>query len=89
MEVYVLAVFRSRTQSTFFERILQSYNIPCSIVNTPDQLKVGCSVAVKISTSQLTNVIKIFSRRKFDSFVGFYKIVKADGRIAVMPITSR
>ena len=87
MDVYVLAVFRSRTQTTLFERLLKSYNIPCYVINTPDQLKVGCSVAVKIAPNHLDVALRLFSRRRLDSFVGFYKVVKTNGRTAIMPIT--
>lgn len=86
MEVYVLAVFRSRTQTTLFDRLLRSYHMPVSVVNTPSSLQVGCSVGVKIPVSYLNSSLTLFERRHFDSFVGFYKITKMDGRTAVTPI---
>ncbi len=86
MEVYILAVFRSRTQTTLFDRLLRSYRIPVSVVSVPSSLQVGCSVGVKIPISYLNSALALFKRRYFDSFVGFYKITKIDGRTAVTPV---
>lgn len=86
MEFYILAVFRSRTQTTLFDRLLRSYHIPASVVSAPSSLQVGCSVGVKIPVNYLNSALTLFDRRHFDSFVGFYKITKMDGRTAVSPV---
>ena len=88
MDVYILAVFRSRTQTILFDKVLKSYHIPSSIVNTPDQLRIGCSVAVKLNNTYLSDAMAIFGRRRFDSFVGFYQVRKQGARVSISPITA-
>lgn len=69
---YYLAVFRSRSQAYSFKSILDSYKVPSSIIPTPRQVSVSCSLSVKFEAKDLPIVKDIFKRRKFDTFVGFF-----------------
>lgn len=71
---YALAVFRARTETLNFANLLKSYDIPCSVVNTPRSINVSCGISVKFSLYNLSTAKNIVARRKFDSFGGLYKI---------------
>jgi len=68
----LLAVFRSRTETLNFASILRSYNIPCSIVNTPRSINVSCGISAKFPISLKQTAQEIISRRNFNTFAGFY-----------------
>lgn len=70
----VLAVFRSKTETLNFASILKSYNVPCSVVNTPRTINVSCGISVKFSSYYESVAKNIISRRSFSTFAGFYVI---------------
>jgi hypothetical protein len=84
--IYVLAVFRSRTQTMTFFNILKSYRINCFVVNTPRQIMTACGISVKFDTKSLDFAKNILFRRKFDSFVGFYKVTTINHSLITTPI---
>ena len=71
---YVLAVFRSRTETLNFASYLRSYNVKCMVVNTPRNINVSCGISVKFSSAELPIARNIIARRSFSTFAGFYNI---------------
>ena len=78
MNEYGIAVFRSRTQTFNFNRILSNKNILCEIINTPREVAIGCGLSVKFELEYLKEVKNLLNVSAFKSFVGFY-LVKKDG----------
>jgi hypothetical protein len=72
---YSLAVFRARTQTLLFIKLLNSYGVAASVVNTPRCLNVSCGISAKFASLYLNIAKDIVNRRKFDSFAGFYSII--------------
>lgn len=70
----ILAVFRSKTETLNFASILRSYNVPCSVVNTPRNINVSCGISVKFNASYRQTASLVISRRNFSTFGGFYNI---------------
>ena len=69
---YTLAVFRARNETITFSTLLRSYGIKAQIVNTPRKINVSCGISVKFSTKDYDIAKQLVSRRKFDTFVGFF-----------------
>lgn len=72
---YMIVVFRARSHTINFANILNSYKVPCQIINTPRKVNVSCGISVKFSSNDLVIVEQILSRRKFDTFGGIYQII--------------
>lgn len=68
----ILAVFRSKTETLNFASILRSYGVYCSVVNTPRKINVSCGISVRFSSNYLNIANQVISRRKFDTFAGFF-----------------
>jgi len=68
----MLAVFRSRTETLNFASILRSYGVLCSVVNTPRRINVSCGISVQFSNKDEMIAKQVLSRRRFDTFAGFY-----------------
>jgi len=83
---YVLAVFRARTQTLAFAKILDSYRIRCSVVNTPRQVLVACGVSVRFNEKDFEKALTVMSRRRFDNFVGFYRVSESNNSFIVVPM---
>lgn len=71
---FVLAVFRSRTETLNFASYLRSYGVNCVVVNTPRSINVSCGISVKFVKAELSIAKEIISRRSFSTFAGFYNI---------------
>lgn len=72
---YYIAVFRARSHTINFANLLNSYKVPCQIINTPRKVNVSCGISVKFDYKDLSTVQQILSRRSFDTFGGIYQIV--------------
>ncbi len=83
--MYVIVSFRSRNQTMSFLQILLSYKIRASIINTPRKATVSCGTSVKMPTNALEIAKGILSRRRFDSFAGFFLVEEGQNTI-VRPI---
>lgn len=75
---YVLAVFRARSQTITFSNLLRSYGAAVSVVPTPRKINVSCGISAKFSKKNLETARNVVSRRRFDSFAGFY-LVRQNG----------
>lgn len=83
---YILAVFRSRTQTLSFDKILRSYGVKCRIVNTPKQVIVACGLSIKLSVKDFEDAFNIFCRRNFDNFAGFFYVKENGKSMTIQPI---
>lgn len=83
--MYLIASFRSRNQTMSFLQIILSYKVKACIINTPRQATVSCGTSVKMPTSALDIARGILSRRRFDSFAGFFLVEEGYNTI-VKPI---
>lgn len=75
---YMIAVFRARTETINFASLLRSYGVNVTIINTPRQINVSCGISVKFNPAYKEKAREVISRRKFDTFAGFY-LIKTNG----------
>lgn len=83
---FVLAVFRSRTQTQNFARIMRERGMACSVVRTPPEAKVGCGISAKVSYYDLPRAERIVWEYRLTSFNGFYEFARITGRTVVKRI---
>jgi hypothetical protein len=76
MEGYVLAAFRSRTQTMAFYDRLKRVGCMAVVVNTPKEAHVGCGVSAEFSQNNLNLAKTVVGSGRFSSFVGFFLIEK-------------
>ena len=85
--VYLLAVFRARTETLAYSQILRSYGVQCAIINTPRQVAVSCGISVKMALNSYDVALSVKQRRNFNSFAGFFKITEnPNNNITVTPL---
>ena len=72
--MYYIIVFRARSHTINFCRILTSYNVSCEIINTPRILNISCGISIKFNPKDYTIVENILSRRNFDTFGGVFAV---------------
>ncbi len=83
---YILAAFRSRTQTMrFFERMKRG-GCAVSVVNTPKEAHVGCGISVKFPTQCFGFAKRVLYARGYDSFAGFFEIRQISGRTQVKTV---
>ncbi len=71
--MWVLAVFRSRSQSLDFAEKLTSYGIYAQTVAAPKEAKIGCGLCVRFEERNFARVFAILKLGKYSTFKGFYK----------------
>ena len=89
---YVLAAFRSRQQVQQFREMLRGTGIPAEVVNTPHRIAMGCGVSVRFPADALDRAREIYEsrcRESHTSFVGFYGVYHARGRLETVPLYRR
>ena len=70
---YVLAVFRSRTQTRYFAELFAREGRAVRLVPTPSAAKVGCGISAKISYGDVPLARRIISVRGLNAFYGFFE----------------
>lgn len=83
---YALAVFRARNETITFANLLRSYGVNVMIVSTPRQINVSCGISVRFGLSSLEQAKNLLSRRRFDSFGGFYKVKQVGASFRAVPV---
>lgn len=83
--LYLIAVFKNRTESLTFLNLLHSYSPYGNIISTPKELQMPCGISVSFPLSIEKYAIQILKRRSFSSFVGIYKIQKTNNSIRILP----
>lgn len=77
---YILAVFKSRSETLYFANLLKGRGLLVGVVNTPRQAGQTCGISVKLMPNNLSQARQILSEQNFKSFVGFYSIILRNGR---------
>ncbi len=77
---YILAVFKSRSETLFFANLLKSNGLIVNVVNTPKQAGQTCGISVKFMPNNLAEVRRLLASRSFQSFVGFYTVMLRNGQ---------
>ena len=69
---YCIAVFKSRSATLSFARLLKAHNIPCAIINTPCSIGHACGISVKFLSDDFALAQQLVSTKLKMSFSGFY-----------------
>ena len=69
---YVIIVFRSRTQVLQFKKMLEGVGVQSMIVSTPQRLKIGCGLSLKINNNDFYKAKELLDVYKPQGFVGIY-----------------
>ena len=83
---YILAVFRSRSQTLDFISKLRKYGIYACAVSTPREANVGCGISARINAPDLEKAKRLVYVSPNMSFVGFFRVENRYGKIFVKPI---
>ncbi len=83
--MWVLAVFRSRSQSLDFTEKLIGYGIGAETVAAPKEAKIGCGLCVRFEERNFARVVAVLKLGKYTTFKGFYKTEFVAGRQIVTP----
>ncbi|MDD4110934.1 MAG: DUF3343 domain-containing protein [Clostridia bacterium] len=81
-----LAVFRARTETTTFASLLKSYGVRVMIISTPRQINVSCGISVRFNPDDIERARSILTRRKFNTFAGFYLVKQVGVRLKITPL---
>ena len=70
---YIIAVFNSRFSTLNFSNLLKQNNVPCAIINTPQNIKKACGISVKFQMGFLPKIKSLIERQgNLKNFDGFY-----------------
>lgn len=77
---YIIAVFRSRSETLSFASLLRSYGQIVSIINTPREAGSGCGICVKFMPNVLGGARRLVDQKNYGSFSGFFSVKIVNGR---------
>lgn len=80
----MIAVFRSRSQAMDCNSRLRSYGVPCVVINTPKEAKVGCGLSLKLPGNMLPRAKMLIERGNYSAFYGYYTMQNLYGRIYIV-----
>ncbi len=80
---FIIAAFRSRTQTLEFYDTMQRNGVPCSIVNTPKEARVGCGISVRFTANFISKARYVLSKGKYTNFAGFFSVTKSNNKTVV------
>ncbi|MGI6213718.1 MAG: DUF3343 domain-containing protein [Christensenellales bacterium] len=69
----ILAVFKNRSETLKFYKLLLRLGGSGSIVNTPSGLRQGCGISVAIGAQDQIKAKAIIKENLFPSFLGFFR----------------
>jgi hypothetical protein len=73
MNVYYIAVFRTREKTLRFSAELNGTGFGATVVNTPRELLSGCGISVKFQERALNYAKRAVRYYDCRSFVGFFR----------------
>ena len=76
---YILAVFKTRSETLYFANLLKSSGLAVSVINTPRQAGQACGICVKLLPYDLTKARALLATRHFQAFAGFYSVSVRNG----------
>ena len=80
----IIAVFRSRSQAMDCNSRLRSNGIPCNVINTPKEAKVGCGLSIKLPYNMLRRAQSLIASRNYSAFYGYYTMQNLYGKIYIV-----
>lgn len=83
---YVLAVFRSRTQTMRFADEMRVAGVRCDVVSTPIEARVGCGLSARFHLCDLTLARRIIYRYGLTGFVCFVEVIRMAGQTVIRRI---
>lgn len=72
---YVILAFTSRNEAIRCATLLNKQNIYNLIINTPESLKIGCGLSVKIIQGMLPFALDVVRNNNVSSFKGVYVVL--------------
>lgn len=78
---YIIVVFNSRFSTLNFSNFLKDNNIPCAIINTPQNIQRACGISVKFLADYFSKVKELIERKGgLRNFDGFYAVSQEGGQ---------
>ncbi len=79
----IIAVFRSRSQAMDCNSRLRANGVPCTVINTPKEAKVGCGLSIKLPNNMLNRAKALIANARYSAFYGYYTMQNLYGRIYI------
>lgn len=86
--LYLIAVFKNRSDSIAFLSIMKSYIKDVKIINTPKELNMPCGISVALPLTNAQTVLNMLNRRHFTSFAGIYKMQYSPYGTRIVPFSA-
>lgn len=83
---YILAIFTLRTDTMYFNKLLNKNKIHSSVVETPKAASASCGLSVKLATKDLSSAKQILQKSGILSFVRFYLVTGFYGNLRLTPL---
>lgn len=80
----MIAVFRSRSQAMDCNSRLRSCGVPCVVINTPKEAKVGCGLSLKLPGNMLPRAKMLIESARYSAFYGYYTMQNLYGKIYIV-----
>ena len=74
--MYLIAVFRSLTDTHAFCELLNSIGVRARVEGTPRKADLSCGLCVRFSKDGFREAEEFIKRRGFASFVGMFEVSK-------------
>lgn len=70
--MYIIAVFKSRSESIRFAEKLKNYGVFNAVINTPRNVAKGCGLSVKFPSTNQPQARFILANGNYRTFIGFF-----------------
>lgn len=84
---YIVAAFRSRSETVKFSYFLKNHGLSNEIVNTPKEAGVGCGLSVKVNKLRFNELKRAVRIANLSSFAGFFSVYETAGKKIIRPIS--
>ena len=85
MEFLIIA-FKSREESTKFNKLLKDFGINSSLTSTPKEAGLACGLSVRVDNGYYYAVRRVLNNVKSKTFVGIFSVKVVNGRNVVKTI---
>ena len=86
-ETFGFVAFRSRQQTTALLTALKSAGVPCTIINTPHEIGMGCGLSVRFSLNDTKMIQSLLDRQRYSALIGVYTAENVAGRLVCKPLS--
>ncbi|HEY8423623.1 MAG TPA: DUF3343 domain-containing protein [Clostridia bacterium] len=66
-------IFKSRTHTLNFFRLLSNYGVKANIINAPASVSSICNICISFLPQDFEKVKKMLASRNISTFIGIYK----------------